>query len=245
MAGAQRTAGLPTRQPVKSPERRVIVITGVTRGLGRALVDECVRAGHTVVGCGRDAGAVAELTSRFPGPHAFRALDVTAEPQVAAWAAEVEARKLVPDLLINNAAVIARTAPLWELSAAEFDRVVDVNLKGVANVIRHFLPPMLARRRGVVVNLSSGWGRSTDRGVAVYCATKWGIEGLTRALAQELPPGMAAVPLNPGIINTDMLRSCFGDSARDYPSPEAWARRAAPFLLSLGAKHNGQALTVP
>jgi NAD(P)-dependent dehydrogenase (short-subunit alcohol dehydrogenase family) len=229
---------------VSASDQRVIVITGVTRGLGRALIGEFARRGHVVVGCGRDRGAVTLLTRQYAAPHEFRALDVTDDAAVAAWAGDIRDRGLVPDLLINNAAIIARTAPLWELSAAQFDRVVDVNLKGVANVIRHFLPGMLAGGRGVIVNLSSGWGRSTDAGVAVYCATKWGIEGLTQALAQELPPGLAAVPLNPGIIDTDMLRSCFGDSARQYPSPDAWARKAAPFLLALGPQHNGRPLTV-
>jgi NAD(P)-dependent dehydrogenase (short-subunit alcohol dehydrogenase family) len=81
-----------------------------------------------------------------------------------------------------------------------------------------------------VLNFSSGWGRSADAEVAPYCATKWAIEGLTLALAQELPPGMAAVPLNPGIINTGMLHSCFGDSASSYPTPPGMGknRRAVP-----------------
>jgi NAD(P)-dependent dehydrogenase (short-subunit alcohol dehydrogenase family) len=122
--------------------------------------------------------------------------------------------------------------------------VVDVNVKGVANAIRHFVPAMLARCRGVIVNFSSGWGRSTNAEVAPYCATKWAIEGLTQALAQELPAGMAAIPLNPGIIDTDMLRSCFGGAAESYPAPDEWARRAAPFLLRLSARDNGRPLTV-
>jgi len=150
-----------------------------------------------------------------------------------------------PDLLINNAALINRNAALWKLPSEEFDRVIDVNIKGVANVIRHFIPAMIKRGEGVIVNFSSGWGRSTDAEVAPYCATKWAIEGLTQALAQELPAGMAAIPLNPGIINTDMLQSCFGGSASSYPTAEQWAKKAVPFLLDLGPKHNGQSLTVP
>jgi hypothetical protein len=67
---------------------------------------------------------------------------------------------------------------------------------------------------------------------------------LTQALAQELPAGLAAVPLNPGVINTDMLRSCFGQDAAEYPSAEEWAERAA-FLLGLGPDDNGKPLTVP
>ena len=102
--------------------------------------------------------------------------------------------------------------------------MIDVNIKGVANVIRHFVPAWSRERSGVIVNFSSGWGRSTSPEVAPYCATKWAIEGLTQALAQELPKGMAAVALNPGIIDTDMLRSCFGDSAGLYPDAEKWGR---------------------
>jgi NAD(P)-dependent dehydrogenase (short-subunit alcohol dehydrogenase family) len=120
-----------------------------------------------------------------------------------------------------------------------------VNIKGIANVIRHFVPEMVRRQRGVIVNFSSGWGRSTDAEVAPYCATKWAVEGLTQAFAQELPSGMAAVSLNPGIINTDMLQSCFGGSASGYPSAAEWARTAVPFLLKLGPSDNGAQLTAP
>ncbi|MCB1093517.1 MAG: SDR family NAD(P)-dependent oxidoreductase, partial [Verrucomicrobiae bacterium] len=81
--------------------------------------------------------------------------------------------------------------------------------------------------------------------VAPYCATKWGIEGLTAALSQELPRGLAAVALNPGIIDTDMLRSCFGGGAGAYDDAATWAERAVPFLAKLGAKDNGKALTAP
>ena len=149
-----------------------------------------------------------------------------------------------PDLLLNNAALINRNAPLWKVPVQEFSDVIDVNIKGVANVIRHFVPAMIARRSGVIVNFSSGWGRSTDAEVAPYCATKWAIEGLTQALAQELSPGLAAVPLNPGIINTAMLQSCFAGGASNYPTAEEWAKTAVPFLLKLDASNNGEQLTV-
>ena len=150
-----------------------------------------------------------------------------------------------PDLLLNNAALINHNAPLWQVPVEEFDAVIDVNIKGVVHVIRHFVPAMIARGSGVIVNFSSGWGRSTAPEVAPYCATKWAIEGLTRAMAQELPRGMAAVPLNPGIIDTDMLRSTFGGDAAHYPTPDEWSRTVAPFLLELGPQHNGKALTAP
>lgn len=226
------------------PASKIIAITGVTRGLGRAMTAEFIRLGHTVLGCGRDAAAIGELRDRYPAPHRFAVVDVSNDTQVAAWAGDCLHSSGPPDLLLNSAALINRNARLWEVPVAEFDAVIDVNIKGVANVIRHFVPTMVARGRGVIVNFSSGWGRGTDAEVAPYCASKWAMEGLTKALAQELPAGMAAVPLSPGIIDTAMLRSCFGGNAGAYPGPEAWAQTAVPWLLGLGPKDNGDSLTV-
>jgi NAD(P)-dependent dehydrogenase (short-subunit alcohol dehydrogenase family) len=230
-----------------SPSRapRLIVLTGATRGLGRAMAAGFAAAGHTVVGCGRNAAAVAALNEQFGTPHRFALVDVTDDSAVAAWAKDVLSSHGVPDLLINNAAVINRPAPLWKVQAKAFDAVIDTNVKGIANTIRHFVPAMVAAKQGVIVNFSSGWGRGVDAEVAPYCATKWAVEGLTQALALELPAGMAAVPLNPGIIDTDMLRTSFGGSAAGYPSPEQWAERAVPFILKIGARDNGKPLTVP
>ncbi len=222
-----------------------ILVTGATRGLGRAMTEGFAQLAHTVVGCGRDAGGVAALQKQFGAPHRFDVVDVADDAQVARWAVAVGASSEPFDILVNNAAVMNDTKPLWEISAAEMQRLVDVNIVGTSNVIRHFLPPMVARRRGIVVNFSSGWGRSTAPEVAPYCATKYAVEGLTLALAQELPKGMAAIPLNPGIIDTDMLRSCWADEAGHYPGPTQWAERAVPYILGFGAKHNGQSLTVP
>ncbi|MDB6128298.1 MAG: short-chain dehydrogenase/reductase [Verrucomicrobia bacterium] len=221
-----------------------IVITGATRGLGRALVEEFIRGGHTVQGCGRGGEAVFDLRMTHQPPHDFSVVDVSLDSKVALWAAKVLETGKPPDLLINNAGVMNRLAPLWEQDDREFTKVVDVNLRGVANVIRHFVPAMVAAKKGVIVNLSSGWGRSASPEVAPYCATKFAIEGLTKALAAELPAGMAAVPLNPGVVDTDMLREAWSDGAGAYPKAEAWAKTAAPFILALGAKDNGKSLTV-
>jgi NAD(P)-dependent dehydrogenase (short-subunit alcohol dehydrogenase family) len=122
--------------------------------------------------------------------------------------------------------------------------LIDVNIKGVANVIRAFVPAMVKAQKGVIVNLSSGWGRSVSSDVAPYCASKWAIEGLTKALAEELPEGMAAIPLNPGVIDTDMLRQCWSDGAASCAKADAWAKKAAPFILKLGAKDNGCSVSV-
>lgn len=228
----------------KHQDRR-IVITGVSHGLGRAMVDGFISQGHTVFGCARSRGPIRHLAGRYPSPHRFAVVDVRDARQVARWAQRLVSAAGPPDLLINNAAVINRNAALWEVPAKEFSDVIDANIKGVYHVIRGFVPAMVRKRHGVIVNFSSGWGRSTSPEVAPYCASKWAVEGLTRALAEELPRGMAAVPLNPGIIRTRMLESCFGDDAFAYPVASAWARRAIPFILRLGAKDNGHPLTIP
>lgn len=223
---------------------KLIVITGVSRGLGRVMTEQFIQAGHTVLGCARSTKAIEDLRQQFGSPHDFAAVDVTCDRQVADWAKRLLNDYQSPDLLINNAGLINQLAPLWKVSAEELARVIDVNIIGVANVIRHFVPAMVQNHKGIVVNFSSGWGRSTSPEVAPYCASKWAIEGLTRSLAQELPSGMAAIPLNPGIIHTDMLEICFGEEAADYTPLQVWGKIAVPFLLKLNASDNGKPLTV-
>jgi NAD(P)-dependent dehydrogenase (short-subunit alcohol dehydrogenase family) len=225
--------------------QRLILITGVTRGLGRAMAELFIEKGHKVVGCGRTERSLKALSSGQGGPPEVYAVDVASDTAVKSWASVVLAKHGPPDLLINNAGVINRNARLWELDAREFDEVMHVNVRGVANMVRHFVPAMRERKRGIIVNFSSGWGRSVDAEVAPYCASKWAVEGLTQALAHELPSTMAAVALNPGIVNTDMLRICFGAAASSYPSPEQWAQAAVPFLLKLTPGDTGKSLSVP
>jgi NAD(P)-dependent dehydrogenase (short-subunit alcohol dehydrogenase family) len=221
-----------------------IVITGVTRGLGRALGEWYIAHGHTVAGCGRNGPAIFDLRFTHPEPHSFDAVDVTQAVKVGLWAERVLGAMGAPDVLVNNAGLMNRPAPLWKVPADEFASMLSVNIAGVANVIRAFVPAMIERGSGTIVNVSSGWGRSVAPEVAPYCATKWAIEGLTKALAAELPGGMAAVALNPGVIDTDMLRKCFSEGASSYPKAEEWAKKAAPFILGLGPGDNGKSASV-
>jgi NAD(P)-dependent dehydrogenase (short-subunit alcohol dehydrogenase family) len=221
-----------------------IVITGVTRGLGRALTEEFIRAGHTVIGCGRSGEAIFDLRMTHQAPHDFSVVVVALDNYVEIWAAKVVENDCPPVLLIYNAGIMNRLSPVWEQEDREFSKLIDVNIRGTQNVIRHFVPAMVARKKGVIVNFSSGWGRSVSPEVGPYCMSKWAIEGLTKAMAEELPSGMAAVPLNPGVIDTDMLRSCWADGAASYPKAEQWAKTAASFILKLGPKDNGKSLSV-
>ncbi len=199
--------------------------------------------GHTVLGCGRSADDMRGLASELGAPHDFRPVDVATDA-VDGWAGDLIDRHGAPDRVINNAALINRVADLWKVPPEEFARLLAVNVEGVYRVTRAFLPAMIERGRGVIVNFSSGWGRSTGPGVAPYCATKFAVEGLTGALAQELPPGLAAIAFSPGVIHTDMLRTVWGDGAGAHPTADEWAKRSVPFLLELGAKDNGGSLSL-
>jgi len=230
-----------------------VVITGVSRGLGKALTLGIAARGHDVFGCARNAEALATLSeevaerakeSGHDGQKIeLRPADVSTGA-VAEWAADVVSAYGAPDLLIANAGAIHRPAPLWELEVDAIERVVSTNVTGTLRTIRAFLPSMVREGRGVVALVSSGWGRSVAPEVATYCASKWAIEGLARALAQELPAGMASVAVNPGIIDTEMLREVWGDGAGSFPDAAAWSERAVSFFLGLSGSDNGQALTV-
>ena len=203
------------------------------------------QAGWAVSGFARSPSVIDELRMLGAERMEIQEADVTKEAQITEFVAAAVARFGVPDLLINNAAIINPNAPLWQIPAEPFQQLMEVNLGGVHRMIRHIVPAMIEKGRGVIVNVSSGWGRSTSPEVAPYCASKWGIEGLSLALAQELPRGLAVIALNPGVIDTAMLRSCFGGEASHYPDPARWAEIAVPFLANLGAHDNGKSLTVP
>ena len=232
-------------QMAEGSDNRIVVITGVSRGLGAALVTPLKAAGYSVVGCARSSAVVRDLNEKHPAPHRFSVVDVNDDQSVKRWAANTFNSLGAPDLLINNAGVINTNAPLWQVPPEEFEQVMRVNVSGPFTVIRHFLPGMINAGKGIVVNMSSGWGRVGAADVAPYCASKWAIEGMSQSLAQELPTGLACIALNPGVIETDMLHSCFGDSATNAPSTDDWARRAVPYLMSLDVSNNGQSLSVP
>ncbi|KAI3993244.1 hypothetical protein MKX01_009987 [Papaver californicum] len=235
---------------------KTILITGVSKGLGKALALEMAKRGHTIIGCSRSQDKLdslqTELTSsstQTSSPireikHLLMKADVRSDGSIAELAKLVMESKCLPDIIVNNAGTINKNNRIWEVPAEEFDAVIDTNIKGIANILRHFMPHMVEIKKGIIVNMSSGWGRSGAAQVAPYCASKWAIEGMTRSVAKEVPEGMAIVALSPGVVNTDMLASCFGASASVYQAPESWAPKAAAMILNLTPADNGASLTV-
>ncbi len=218
---------------------KLVVISGCSRGLGRALALEFSYRGWKVAGGARDSKALDNLRENFNGECLFHPFDVTNHEEVDSFAKLVREKIGIPDLLVNNAGLINKNARLTDISSKEFADVLAVNLAGVHNMIRAFVPMMEKAGNGMIANFSSYWGQSTAPEVGPYCATKWGVEGLTRSLAQELTRGLGAVAFNPGVINTDMLKSTFGEEANRYPLPEQWAVEATTRLERLSPKDNG------
>lgn len=226
--------------------QKLILITGATRGMGRVMTEQFIARGHTVVGCARNQQHIEELQQEFGEPHHFISLDISDEAGVKAWADIIHSKYgTAVDVLINSGGIINQLAPFWTIESSVFEDVIDINVKGVAYVVRHFIPKMLERKQGVIINFSSGWGRYTGPNAVPYCTSKWAVEGFTRALAQELPSGMAAVSLWPGSICTDMALYIRPEDAKNYIDPHEWGKFAIPFLLQIGPSDNGKPLSIP
>lgn len=216
------------------------LITGATRGLGLALARWAADAGYRIYGCGSKAETVAAARAVLGSAHSLEQVDVGDADAVERWLQGIfSGPGPYPDCIINNAAIITPNAPLWEVASEDFARLVNINICGSFHVMKSAIPHLRQHGGGVIVNLSSGWGRSVSPEVAPYCASKWAIEGLTQALAQELPDTIAAYALNPGVIDTDMLRSTFGAGAASSIKPDAWAKKAGPRIEKL-SRQQGQ-----
>lgn len=235
-------------------EKKLVVITGVTKGIGLALVGEFIRCGWKVAGCGRSAKSVQELQSKYGSEHLFSVVDIKDDESVSKWAKEVASKMGIPFILINNAALINHPKVLWEVPSHEFADIMDTNVLGTVNMLRHFIPLMLQKRQGIIVNISSGWGVngkitfSPDcegwRSFSPYCASKFAIEGLTQSLSQELPQGLIAVTLAPGTSNTSMLYKALPEEAGQYPTAEERAKIIVPYILNIKPCDSGKHLSL-
>jgi len=242
-------ATMPPHGPASSPlpdgRPLVVFLTGCTSGLGRVLADEFRAMGHTVIGCARRADRIERMRADFGTPHAFHVCDVTDENAVAALALEVGRGHV--DVVIANAGIGTSSALPWKADSAEWRRVVDTNLNGVFYVDKHFGNLLVEQAKTAdaplkrLVNLASGFSHTTSHINAGYCASKWGVEALSKAFAQGLrAEGLAnrviCVPLAPGVVKSEFNQ--YGADAG------AWARDAAPFILDLSEKDNGASMSM-
>ena len=208
----------------------VAVVTGASRGIGRAIALRLAEAGMDVALWARDAAALAEVARAVPRSRAY-VVDVTDTAAIARAAERVRAELGPVAILVNNAGNVLRKATA-EITDAEWSRVMAVNLDGTFRVTRAFLPDLIAAR-GRIINIASRAGREGTPLLAAYCAAKHGVVGLTRALAEELRAAKVSVnAICPGSVDTAMLREGLPDASPDM-TPDDIARTA--MFLAAGA----------
>jgi 3-oxoacyl-[acyl-carrier protein] reductase len=186
----------------------VVLVSGGSRGIGRATVLRFAQAGRTVAFCYRSDEAAARELEKLAGDAGGAAvatrLNVTDEAAVSEWVARTEEREGPIDTVVTAAGIV-RDGPVLRMSPEDWREVIDVNLTGVFTVCRAAVFPMMKRRAGCVITLSSVSGVSGNATQANYSASKAGIIGFTRALAKEVGRfGIRANVVAPGLIETDM-----------------------------------------
>lgn len=176
---------------------RTALVTGAGNGLGRAIALEIAARGARVVLSGRRRETLDEVALEIGAQARVAIVDTASEESVAALAAELATEEI--SVLVNNAGVAGPVAPLTDISVAEWDDVFAVNVRGVFLMCRAFLPPMIRRGSGDVINLSSVSGKRPLIRRTPYTASKMAVIGLTTTLAYEVGPlGISVNTLSPG-----------------------------------------------
>jgi NAD(P)-dependent dehydrogenase (short-subunit alcohol dehydrogenase family) len=203
-----------------------VLVVGGTTGIGRATAIAFAKANANlfVAGVGAEHGAslAAEIKALKKGAVEFAEVDVRDAKAMAALHARAFERFGRIDAAFNNAGVSGKTAPVQELDEADFDLLMDVNLKGVFFGLKHQVPHMIARGGGAIVNTSSLFGVMGFATTAVYCASKWGVLGLTNSVALEVARKNIRVnAIAPGSVMTPLLLNMFGSeqAAKDTVLP--------------------------
>ena len=221
----------------ESPEKaplcsQVALVTGASRGIGRAIVQRLASLGASVAICGRNRAALAdsaEALAKF-GTRVFSQIaDVTLSADVTGLVAKTEAALGPITILINNAG-IGLFGPSHEKTEADWDRVLDTNLKSVFLVSRTVVPSMIRRGAGDIINISSLAGKNTFAGGGLYCASKWGVIGLTGCMAEDLRDhGIRVSVVCPGSTVTEFSGRAPKDPAKAL-SPEDVAHAVATIV---------------
>lgn len=182
---------------------KILLITGVSSGFGRALAREALAAGHKVVGTVRSEQARRDFESLSADAAFGRVLDVTDFDAIDGVVSEIEASVGPIDVLVNNAGY-GHEGIMEESPLSEMRRQFDVNVFGAVAMMKAVLPFMRARRRGRIMNITSMGGHITMPGIAYYCGSKFALEGISEALGKEVKAlGISVTAVAPGSFRTD------------------------------------------
>jgi NAD(P)-dependent dehydrogenase (short-subunit alcohol dehydrogenase family) len=189
---------------------RVWLITGASSGFGRAITEAAVAADDTVIATARDKEVLSDIAAAHPGQVEALALDVTDTAAIEAAVQNVIARHGRIDVLVNNAGR-GHVGAAEETSEAELRSLFDVHLFGPAALTRAVLPYMRERRSGAIVQMSSMGGQLSFAGFSAYSGTKFALEGMSEALADEVRPlGIKVLIVEPGAFRTGLFGSTTG-----------------------------------
>jgi 3-oxoacyl-[acyl-carrier protein] reductase len=193
-------------QAAKQLEGKVALITGASRGIGFAIAQSLGRMGAKLSLCARDSGKLESAANKLKleGITAlFTVADVTLADQIAALVQRTEQSLGPIEILVNNAG-IGYFAPVQDASEANWDAVLDTNLKSVFLATKAVAPGMIQRRSGHIINIASLAGKNAFASGAIYCASKWGLVGMTQCMAEDLRPyGIRVSAVCPGTVATD------------------------------------------
>jgi 3-oxoacyl-[acyl-carrier protein] reductase len=211
---------------------QVAVITGAARGIGEAIGKRLATMGATVILTARDEVRLNEVAREIEssgGRAEVAAFDLMDEAAVTKFAGSIERQHGRCDILVNNAGVGKIGSPLHEMSPKDWDVVMGTNLRGPYLMIRAFAPTMIAARSGHIVNISSLAGHNPLKNGAAYAASKWGLNGLTYSVAEELREyGIRVSVIAPGSVNTG-----FGGGSGKNPSKKVQPEDVANVVAML------------
>ncbi len=202
----------------KPLHEQVAVVTGGSRGIGAAIAMRLAAMGARVIFTGRDRKSLDRMEAEIQktgGQAEGCQYDVTSMSQVAELASYVAKNYGRVDILVNNAGTGSFHTPLHEMNPDDWDRVINTNLRGVYYTIHAFAPLMIQRKYGHIVNISSIASKNALPNGAAYAASKWGLNGLSYSVAEELRNyGVRVSVICPGSTDTELRRAGSGDPGK-------------------------------